>query len=81
MGTDCNKAHPGTNAIQSSNVEDPLTCLLPDLESDDEVKLVSVVDEGSRCQKDEDKGCIKMSIDKGDVVPKKQTARRIPFVV
>ena len=34
----------GTNSIQSSNVEDPLTCLLPDLESDDEVKLVSMVD-------------------------------------
>ena len=44
----------GAKAIQSTSVEDPLTCLLPDSESDsdgDGLKAVTVADEGSKSQK------------------------------
>jgi len=48
------KSSLGAKAIQSSNIEDPLTCLLPDSESDsdgDGLKVVTVADEDSKSQK------------------------------
>jgi len=41
------KSCPGANAIQSMNIEDPLTCLLPDSELDSDsngLKAVTVAD-------------------------------------